>query len=296
MIYRQMASSYDSKSVAKSKAQEKIDGADDGVANEIVRSTKGQAAWRIVTVTLPTLAAMALSHELPVSGSRLIDVLVVDDSPDFQQLLADAIHHDGHRVHLAGDGAEAMELLDVVDPDVVLLDLVLPGMDGLEVCRRIRAVSDVYIIMVTDDATELDKVLGLAVGADDYLTNPFSLAELVARIGAMLRRPRRGMAEPDGRRFGPLVVDSAAREVRLHGIDVGLTRIEFEIIAALSERPGTVFSRPMLIDAVWGPNWVGDDHLVDVHIANLRKKIDKGELRHIKTVRGIGYRMAVEPG
>ncbi|MEZ5227354.1 MAG: response regulator transcription factor [Acidimicrobiales bacterium] len=239
---------------------------------------------------------MALSHESPVAGSRLIDVLVVDDTPEFQQLLAGAVRHDGYRVHLAGNGSEALELLDEVQPDVVLLDLVLPGMDGLEVCRRIRAISDVYIIMVTAKATELDKVVGLAVGADDYLTKPFSAAELVARIGAMLRRPRMGIPLYDGaqRRFGALVIDPAAREVRFDGLDVGLTRIEFEILAALSERPGMVFSRSQLIEIVWGPNWVGDDHLVDVHIANLRKKIDRSGIRHIKTVRGIGYRMAVE--
>ncbi len=239
---------------------------------------------------------MALSHESSVAGSRLIDVLVVDDTPEFQQRLAGAIRHDGYRVHLAGDGPEALELLEEVEPDVVLLDLVLPGMDGLEVCRRIRAVSDVYIIMVTEKATELDKVVGLAVGADDYLTKPCSVAELVARIGAMLRRPRRGMSpyESAQRRFGALIIDPAAREVRFDGLDVGLTRIEFELLAALSERPGTVFSRATLIEMVWGPNWVGDDHLVDVHIANLRKKIDRSGVRHIKTIRGIGYRMAVE--
>ncbi len=241
---------------------------------------------------------MALSQQSPVAGSRLIDVLVVDDTPEFQELLAAAVRHDGYRVHVAGTGTEALQLLDEVEPDVVLLDLVLPGMDGLEVCRRIRAISDVYIIMVTAKATELDKVVGLAVGADDYLTKPFSAAELVARIGAMLRRPRMGvpLLESAMRRFDALTIDPAAREVRFDGVDVGLTRIEFELLATLTERPRTVFSRPMLIEAVWGPNWVGDDHLVDVHIANLRKKIDRSGVRHIKTIRGIGYRMAIEPG
>ncbi len=241
---------------------------------------------------------MALSQESPVAGSRLIDVLVVDDTPECQELLAAAVRHDGYRVHVAGTGTEALDLLDEVEPDVVLLDLILPGMDGLEVCRRIRAVSDVYIIMVTAKATELDKVVGLAVGADDYLTKPFSAAELVARIGAMLRRPRLGvpLLESTARRFDALTIDPAAREVRFDGVDVGLTRIEFELLATLTERPRTVFSRPMLIEAVWGPNWVGDDHLVDVHIANLRKKIDRSGVRHIKTIRGIGYRMAIEPG
>lgn len=224
--------------------------------------------------------------------TRLISVLVVDDGSQCRERHLEVLRSDGYCVHVADDGAAALALVSQQDPDVVLLDADIPGIDGLEVCRRIRAVSDVYVIMISNRASELDKVVGLAVGADDYLPKPLSPAELVARIGAMLRRPRHTVQTRSLRRFGSLTIDPAAREVCLDGHDVGLTRIEFEILAALSERPGVVFSRPDLIEQVWGPNWVGDDHLVDVHIANLRKKIDRGDLRHIKTIRGIGYRMA----
>lgn len=234
-----------------------------------------------------------LSQDYSLPGTRLIDVLVVDDSPQCRDHHIDALRGDGYRMHTADSGHEALMLLAEADPDVVLLDAGISGIDGLEVCRRIRAVSDVYIIMMSERATELDKVVGLAVGADDYLPKPVSPAELVARIGAMLRRPRQTVQAGSMRRFGALTIDPAAREVCFDGRDVGLTRIEFEILSALSERPGVVFSRPDLIEQVWGPNWVGDDHLVDVHIANLRKKIDRDDLRHIKTIRGIGYRMAI---
>ncbi len=240
---------------------------------------------------------MALSHAYPTTRTREIGVLVVDAADEIRSLLDGAVRDDRYRVHTASDGEAALTQLHRVDPDVIVLGLALPDIDGLEVCRRIRAISDVYIIIVTPQADDLDKVVGLAVGADDYVTMPCSGVELVARIGAMLRRPRRVVASSSsaGRRFGRLLVDPIGREVTIDGHDAGVTRIEFELLAALTERPGMVFSRAMLIEAVWGPNWVGDDHLVDVHIANLRKKIDRHGVRHIKTVRGVGYRMAVDP-
>ncbi len=236
---------------------------------------------------------MALSHDSTVTRQHVIDVLVVDGSHEAQEQFAQAVRHDGYRVHFVSEGDEAVDALRAIDPDVVLLDPVLPGADGFEVCRRMRTISDAYIIMVTARADEIDKVIGLAIGADDYLEKPFSSAELVARIGAMLRRPRGGVLDHhDGvRRLARLSIDPIGREVHVDGSEVALTRIEFELLAALTDQPTAVRSRADLLATVWGPNWVGDDHLVDVHIANLRKKIDLDGASHIRTVRGVGYRM-----
>jgi DNA-binding response OmpR family regulator len=179
---------------------------------------------------------------------------------------------------------------------VVVLDLGLPGLDGIEVCRRLRTFSDCYVVMLTARSEEVDKLVGLGVGADDYLTKPFSPRELVARVRAMLRRPRAAATDADvepARTFGSLRVDVVSREVYVDGTPVELTRTEFDVLAALSARPRMAFSRRQLIDAVWGDGWVGDEHLVDVHIGHLRRKLgdDPALPRFVRTVRGIGYRM-----
>jgi DNA-binding response OmpR family regulator len=194
-----------------------------------------------------------------------------------------------------------VELARQEAPDVVVLDLMLPGIDGIEVCRVLRTFTDAYVVMLTARADEVDMLIGLSVGADDYLTKPFSPRELVARVRAMLRRPRtglRGGADQDAgsspvRRFGALVLDPLAREVRLGEEPVELTRTEFDVLAALSARPRQVFSRRRLTEAVWGGDWVGDEHLVDVHIGHIRRKLgdDPSRPRYILTVRGVGYRM-----
>jgi DNA-binding response OmpR family regulator len=201
-------------------------------------------------------------------------------------------------------GAEALAVAREVDPDVVVLDLGLPGIDGLEVCRQLRTFSDAYVVMLTARDTEMDTIVGLSVGADDYITKPFSPRELVARIRAMLRRPRTAAATPGAtaadaqmppaRLFGPLSIELASRQVFLEGDLIPLTRTEFDILAALSSRPGAVWSRRQLIDAVWGEPWVGNDHLVDVHVGHLRRKLgdDPADPRFVFTVRGVGYRMA----
>jgi DNA-binding response OmpR family regulator len=163
----------------------------------------------------------------------------------------------------------------------------------------VRTFSDCYIIMLTARTEEIDKLIGLSVGADDYLTKPFSPRELLARIHAMLRRPRTSAAhggpvqEAPARVFGALTIDVAGREVHLDGVAVALTRTEFDVLAALSGRPAMAFSRRLLIDAVWDQTWVGDEHLVDVHVGHLRRKLgdDAGSPRFVRTVRGIGYRM-----
>jgi DNA-binding response OmpR family regulator len=226
-----------------------------------------------------------------------VRALVVDDEPPLVRLVSSYLERDGFQVQAAGDGQQAVELARTWGPEVIVLDLMLPWLDGIEACRQIRTFSDAYIVMLTARAEEVDKLVGLGVGADDYLTKPFSPRELVARIRAMLRRPRAAtaVAAPAGpvRRLGALEVDPAAREVRLAGAPVELTRLEFDLLEALSERPRMVLTRRQLLERVWGPEWVGDDHLVEVHIANLRRKLgdDPRRPRHILTVRGVGYRM-----
>ncbi len=224
--------------------------------------------------------------------------MVVEDEAALADLVASYLERDGFEVTVTGDGADAVGLARSVDPDVVVLDLGLPGLDGVEVCRRLRTFSDAYIVMLTARADEVDTLVGLSVGADDYITKPFSPRELSARIQARMRRPRTGftgdhpVGEP-ARVFGDLAIDLPGREVTVAGRPVQLTRTEFDVLAALSSAPGTVFTRARLIDTVWGPEWIGDDHLVDVHIAHVRRKLgdDAAHGRYVRTVRGVGYRM-----
>jgi DNA-binding response OmpR family regulator len=197
-------------------------------------------------------------------------------------------------VDTAADGEAALAAARATPPDVVVLDLMLPGIDGVEVCRQLRTFTDAYVIMLTARTEEVDKLVGLSVGADDYLTKPFSPRELVARVKAMLRRPRTSAAAAaPTRRVGELTIDPQAREVHVGGVPVELTRTEFDIIDALSARPRMVFTRAQLVENVWGEGWVGDDHLVDVHIGHMRRKLgdDPTDPRYILTVRGVGYRM-----
>jgi len=224
--------------------------------------------------------------------------LVVDDEAPLADVVASYLRRDHFAVTVCHTGAEALAVAREVDPDVVVLDLGLPGIDGLEVCRQLRTFSDAYVVMLTARDTEMDTIVGLSVGADDYVTKPFSPRELVARIRAMLRRPRTvgapaAEAALPARAFGPLSIAIASRQVFLDDALIPLTRTEFDILAALSSRPGVVWSRRQLIDAVWGEPWVGNDHLVDVHVGHLRHKLadDPADPRFVFTVRGVGYRM-----
>jgi DNA-binding response OmpR family regulator len=228
---------------------------------------------------------------------------VVDDEEPLAEVVASYLEREHFEVTVCHTGIDALAVARQVDPDVVVLDLGLPGIDGLEVCRQLRTFSDAYVVMLTARDTEVDTIVGLSVGADDYVTKPFSPRELVARIRAMLRRPRSvrtpvvAGAESSGelppRVFGPLSIDVPGRQVFLGTDPIPLTRTEFDILAALSSRPGVVWSRRQLIDAVWGEPWVGNDHLVDVHIGHLRRKLgdNPAEPRFVLTVRGVGYRM-----
>ncbi|MDA8439835.1 MAG: response regulator transcription factor [Propionibacterium sp.] len=225
-------------------------------------------------------------------------VLVVEDEPDLARMVATYMTHAGYRSEIAFTGTEALNRARDLDPDVVLLDLGLPGVDGVEVCRQLRTFTDCYVLMVTARSDEIDRIIGLSVGADDYITKPFSPRELVARVQAVLRRPRRpvGAVEDSGeepREFGDLVVDLDGRRVTRAGEPVDLTRTEFDILALLASSPKVAFSRRRILDEVWDPGWIGDEHVVDVHVAHVRAKIgdDPAEPRYIDTVRGVGYRM-----
>ena len=225
--------------------------------------------------------------------------LVVDDEAALAESVASYLTREQFTTRIVDNGPDAVTVARDFDPDVVILDLGLPGMDGLEVCRNLRTFSDAYVVMLTARDTELDTIVGLTVGADDYVAKPFSPRELVARIRAMLRRPRvapasaRSGAVPAPLSFGPLRIDMAAREVSLHGEPILLTRTEFDLLAALSARPGVVMSRRQLLETVREGPWVGNEHLVDVHIGHVRRKLgdDPAAPRYIITVRGIGYRM-----
>lgn len=226
----------------------------------------------------------------PAAGVR---VLVVEDDPSISRLVASYLEQEGFAVDVAANGETGVDRARSRRPDVIVLDLMLPGMDGIEVCRRIRTFSGAYIIMLTARTEEIDRLIGLSVGADDYLGKPFSPRELVARVKAMLRRPRAVDIGAEPRRFGALQIDPVAREVRLGGGLVTLTRTEFDILDALSARPRMAFARRQLLEQVWGEDWFGDDHVIEVHVANLRRKLDDDPQspRFIRTVRGVGYRM-----
>jgi DNA-binding response OmpR family regulator len=241
------------------------------------------------------------------SGGTRRRVLVVDDEEPLARLVRTYLERAGFDVTVAFDGRTGLGLARREPPDVVVLDLGLPEMDGLEVCRQLRTFSDCYVVMLTARGEEVDKLVGLTVGADDYVTKPFSPRELVARVNVMLRRPRSVPVAGDTAEsmpdtgstpstvlvVGAVTVDRESREVLVDRELVEVTRTEFDLLAALAGRPRMVFSRRQLIDAVWGADWVGDEHLVDVHIGHLRRKLgdDAGAPRFIRTVRGVGYRM-----
>lgn len=219
-------------------------------------------------------------------------VLVVDDEAPIVELVRGYLEREGYVVESAMDGPSAVDAVRALAPDVVVLDVMLPGFDGIEVCRRIRTFSDAYVLMLTARDEEIDRIVGLTVGADDYLVKPFSPRELVARVKALLRRPRRPTDAAVGVPSG-LELDEARRVVRVDGAPVDLTALEFNLLTVLTRDPGVVVGRQALLDRVWGPDFVADDHLVDVHIGNLRKKLgdDPGQPRFIETVRGVGYRL-----
>jgi DNA-binding response OmpR family regulator len=221
-------------------------------------------------------------------------ILLVDDEDSIQKLLAYPLEREGFRVLQARDGAEALERFASERVDLVVLDVMLPKLDGLEVCKRLRAESEVPIIMLTARDDELDKVLGLELGADDYITKPFSIREFRSRVRALLRRAAVPRQADVGEVIsaGGLEIDLARRSVEVRGTPVQLTYVEFELLRTLASHPGRVYSRRMLLEALWGSADYREPRTIDVHVRHLREKLedDAAEPEYILTVRGVGYR------
>jgi len=219
-------------------------------------------------------------------------VLVVDDEPMVREVLARYLQTEGFEVDTAGDGEQALDRFATDTPDLVLLDLMLPRIDGLEVFRRMRASADVPVIMLTARGQETDRIVGLDLGADDYVTKPFSPREVVSRVRAVLRRTATAPEEPVLLRAGDLEVDLERREARKDNEPVKLTRKEFELLAHMMERPGVTLSRTRLLEDVWDFAWDGDSATVTVHMRRLREKIedDPSNPTRLVTVWGVGYR------
>jgi len=224
-------------------------------------------------------------------------VLVVEDEESFVEALNIGLAREGFRVQVARDGAQALDMFDVVRPDLVLLDVMLPKVSGIDVCRELRRRSKVPIIMVTAKGAEIDTVVGLEVGADDYVTKPYRMRELVARMRAVLRRAPGEVVEVNGvdvLEVGEVRLDPDRHEVMIRGDDVALPLKEFELLTLLLEHAGRVLTRDVLIDRIWGHDYVGDTKTLDVHIKRLRAKVEPDPSRpvHIVTIRGLGYKYA----
>jgi DNA-binding response OmpR family regulator len=215
-------------------------------------------------------------------------IVVVDDEANIAELVAMYLDREGYRVVKASTGAAGLQAFHDHRPRLVVLDIGLPDIDGLEVCKRIRASARTPVIFLTARDGEIDRILGLELGGDDYLTKPFSPAELVARVKAVLRRSD-GAPAPEVVQVGDVAVDTGRREVRVGEQVVELTTKEFDLLRFLAERPGLALSRQQILDGVWGFDWFGDPRTVDVHIAQVRKKLGAGV--EIRTVRGVGYRL-----
>ena len=237
-------------------------------------------------------------HDQDGSRGRAARILLVDDEPPVQRLLSFPLEREGYEVVPALDGQEALRRFENERFDLVVLDIMLPKMDGLEVCRRMRAKSSVPIIMLTAKAEEIDKVLGLEIGADDYITKPFSMREFRSRVRAALRRAE--MSQVDGSdeplQRGDLHIDLEKRTTELAGKPVQLTYVEFEILSVLARHPGRVYTRDMLLDRIWGDSAFRDQRTIDVHIRHLREKLERDPRNpeYLLTVRGVGYRFRDE--
>ena len=223
-------------------------------------------------------------------------ILVVDDEPSITNLVSAYLKPEGFEVFTASDGNAGLKAARAFKPDLIILDVMLPGMDGIELLSRLRRESDVYVIMLTARTEETDKIVGLSVGADDYVTKPFSPRELVARVKAALRRIETGSGSGGERSvlsFEHVRIDVGARRVTVDENPIGLTTVEFDLLKALAENHGRVLSREQLLEKVWGGEYFGEIRVVDVHLGHIRQKLGREEL--IVTVRGIGYRFEDEP-
>jgi two-component system alkaline phosphatase synthesis response regulator PhoP len=223
-------------------------------------------------------------------------ILVVDDEPSITNLVSAYLKPEGYEVFVASDGNAGLKAARVFKPDLVILDVMLPGIDGVELLSRLRRESDVYVIMLTAKTEETDKIVGLSVGADDYVTKPFSPRELVARVKAALRRIEMGAGlggESSVLSFQHIRMDVDARKVSVDDNPIELTTVEFDLLKALAENRGRVLSREQLLEKVWGGDYFGEIRVVDVHLGHVRQKLGRNDL--IATVRGVGYRFEDEP-
>lgn len=234
---------------------------------------------------------------MAISASTSTRILIIEDETNITTLLSAYLQAEGYAVYVAHDGIKGLALARQINPNLLILDLMLPGQDGLTVLQTLREESDVYVLILTARADEQDKIVGLGLGADDYLTKPFSPRELVARVQAALRRleGKRGQYS-DLLVFGTLRIDLAGRRVWQADEIVELTPLEFDLLRTLAQHPGRVLSRSQLLSQVWGHDFFGDERVVDVHLGRIRKKIevDSSRPRHIVTVRGVGYRFEGE--
>ncbi len=222
-------------------------------------------------------------------------ILVIDDEPSIVNLVTAYLKPEGYEVYTASDGPSGLKAAKAYKPDLIVLDLMLPGMDGLELLSRLRRESEVYVILLTARTEETDKIVGLSVGADDYVTKPFSPRELVARIKAALRRLKTGASSSGNEllSFKRVRIDVGARIVTVDQASIDLTAIEFDLLKALAENRGRVLTREQLLDKVWGGTYYGEMRVVDVHLGHVRQKL--GDENLITTVRGVGYRFEDEP-
>lgn len=241
----------------------------------------------------PNGGSIFYGYNLIMSNAK---ILVIDDEPSIVNLVSAYLKPEGYEVFTASDGASGLKSARAFKPDLVILDIMLPGMDGLELLSRLRRESEVYVILLTAKTEETDKIVGLSVGADDYVTKPFSPRELTARVKAALRRVQTGAAsgsEMSVLAFRHLRMDLGARQVTVDDSPVELTAIEFDLLKALAEQRGRVLSREQLLQKVWGGEYFGEMRVVDVHLGHVRQKLGREEL--IATVRGVGYRFEDEP-
>jgi DNA-binding response OmpR family regulator len=224
-----------------------------------------------------------------MGSPQVLKVLIVEDDEQLAASTRILLEKESFKVAVCHDAESGLEQARAFPADLVVLDVNLPGMDGIEACRQLRTFSDAYVIMLTGLDTETDRLIGLSVGADDYMAKPHSPRELVARIRAMQRRPRTHTSGAPLRQFGALQIDPGAREVTVEGETIELSRTEFDLLDVLAAQPRMTLSRRQLLEQVWGESWFGDDHVIDVHMSNLRRKL--GDPAYVVTVRGYGYRM-----
>lgn len=223
-------------------------------------------------------------------------ILIIDDEPSIVNLVSAYLRPEGYEVYTAADGNAGLKAASAFKPNLIILDLMLPGMDGIELLARLRRESDVYVIMLTARSEEMDKIIGLSVGADDYMTKPFSPRELVARVKAALRRLKAGVGTSGERSvltFKHVQIDIGAHTVRVDDVPVALTALEFDLLRALAENRGRVVSREQLLERIWGADYYGETRVVDVHLGHVRQKLGNDSL--IATVRGVGYRFEDDP-